>query len=75
AILLKIVQEAVVNGELKINDVEKFTLYLWSVVHGAVLISTTIVFDPDSGVAIFGTVEEFLEYVKKQVLEQMQSFS
>lgn len=75
AILLKIVQEAVVNGELKINDVEKFTLYLWSVVHGAVLISTTIVFDPDSGIAIFGTVEEFLEYVKFQVLEQMQSFS
>ena len=75
AILMKVVKEAVLKGELKIKDVEKFTLYLWSVVHGAVLVSTTIVFNPDSGVAFFGTAEEFLEYVKLQVVTQMESFS
>lgn len=75
AILMKVVQEAVESGELNITNIEKFTLYLWSIVHGAALIATTIVFDASSGVAVFGKVDDFLEYVKIQVVEQIKSHS
>ena len=74
-ILMRIVQDAVESGELEIDNVLHFTLYLWSVIHGTVLVSRTILFDTDSDLSTFGDAENFLTYVKAILKKQIATYS
>ena len=70
-VLLNIIEIGVAKGDLKEVDAKKLALYLWSVIHGAVLVCNTIIFDPRYKISSFGSKEDFQEYVKttlKQLL-------
>ncbi|OLS32935.1 MAG: hypothetical protein HeimAB125_03770 [Candidatus Heimdallarchaeota archaeon AB_125] len=74
--LLNLLETAITQGLIKNIDAKKMSLYLWSVIHGTVLITNTIVFDPKSEISTFGSKEEFRTFVIEQLKDQLsQAFS
>jgi AcrR family transcriptional regulator len=74
-ILMRIVRDASESGELEIDNILHFTLYLWSVIHGTVLVSRTILFDANSALSTFGDTESFLTYVTTILKKQLATYS
>jgi AcrR family transcriptional regulator len=74
-ILMGIVQEAVESGELDLDNILHFTLYLWSVIHGTVLVSKSILFDTNSELSTFGDADTFLTYVTTILKKQIAAYS
>jgi len=73
-LLFEVVEKFLEEGGMKKIDSRKLTLYLWSIMHGAALISRTIVFNPESNSAFFGSVEDFFEFVIQQTRSQLMQF-
>ena len=69
--LLNLLENAIHHGLIKKIDAKKMSLYLWSVIHGTVLITNTIVFDPNSELSNFGSKEEFRSFVIEQLKNQL----
>ena len=69
--LLNILESAISQGVLENIDAKRMSLYLWSIIHGTVLVTNTIVFDPESGVSTFGSKEEFRRFVIDQLKYQL----
>jgi AcrR family transcriptional regulator len=69
--LLNLLENAINQGLMKEIDAKKMSLFLWSVIHGTVLITNTIVFDPNSEISTFGSKEEFRTFVIEQLKDQM----
>jgi len=70
-LLLKVIENAIREANIESVDPKKFALYLWTVIHGSVLITNTILFDDQYESAVFGSKEEFREYVKNQLITQI----
>lgn len=70
-LLLQVIENAIVAANLDFVDPKKFALYLWTVIHGSVLITNTILFDDQYESAVFGSKEDFRNYVKKQLITQL----
>lgn len=66
-ILLNFVQNFQNEGLIPKIDVKKLSVFLWSIMHGSVLVSHSILFDSRYETAIFGSKEEFQEYIKTQI--------
>jgi AcrR family transcriptional regulator len=62
-LLLQIIEKAIADMGIEDVDPKKLALYLWTVIHGTVLITNTILFDDKSETAVFGSKEEFRQYV------------
>lgn len=73
-LLFEIVEKFLEENGLKKIDSRKLTLYLWSIMHGAALVSRTIVFSSDSESFFFGSIEEFFEFVVQQTRSILQQF-
>ncbi len=73
-LLFKIVEKYLGESKLKGIDSRKLTLYLWSIMHGAALVSKTVVFSSDSESMFYGSVEEFFEFVIEQTRAILQQF-
>lgn len=69
--LLNLLENAITQGLIKNIDAKKMSLYLWSVIHGTVLITNTIVFDPNSEISTFGSKKEFRAFVIEQLKDQL----
>lgn len=71
--LLLVLENAIAEADVKNADPKKLALYLWTVIHGTVLITNTILFDDRYESAVFGTKSEFRKYVKDQLKSQLYS--
>ena len=69
--LLLIIENAILELNLEGIEAKKLSLYLWTVIHGTVLITNTILFDKRYETAVFGSKEEFREYAKNQLKNQL----
>ena len=69
--LLMILENAISEANIQITDSKKLALYLWTVIHGTVLITNTILFDKRYETAVFGSKKEFREYVKSQLKSKL----
>ncbi|MHA1202986.1 MAG: TetR/AcrR family transcriptional regulator [Candidatus Heimdallarchaeaceae archaeon] len=69
--LLMLIENAISELNIDNVDAKKLALYLWTVIHGTVLITNTILFDQKYETAVFGTKEDFREYVKNQLKAQL----
>jgi AcrR family transcriptional regulator len=74
SLLLDIIEQAITSGEFKDIDAKKLTLYLWTVVHGAVLVSHTILFDSRYETAVYGNIKEFQTFVVEQLRKQLELY-
>ena len=74
-ILMRIVRDASESGELEIDNILHFTLYLWSVIHGTVLVSKSVLFDTNSELSTFGDADTFLTYVTATLKKQIAAYS
>jgi len=74
ALLLDIIEQAISTGEFKDTDAKKMTLYLWTVVHGTVLVSQTILFDSRYESAVYGNIKEFQTFVVEQLRKQLMLY-
>ena len=73
-LLFEIVKKFLEESELKKIDSRKLTLYLWSIMHGAALVSRTVVFSSDSNSLFFGSIEKFFEFVIQQTRSILLQF-
>ncbi|MCE7743085.1 MAG: TetR/AcrR family transcriptional regulator [Candidatus Heimdallarchaeota archaeon] len=71
--LLMLVENAITEMNIENVDTKKFALYLWTVIHGTVLITNTILFDQRYDAAVFGSKKDFREYVKNQIKNQLDT--
>ncbi len=69
--LLMILENAISEANIQNIDSKKLALYLWTMVHGTVLITNTILFDKKYKTSVFGSKKEFREYVKSQLKSQL----
>ena len=72
--LMMLLKKADMDGILKEVNVEKLTLYLWSVIHGAVYVTQSVVFHPSSKMSYFGTPRDFQAFVIELLKEQLKLF-
>jgi AcrR family transcriptional regulator len=72
--LVTMLRKADESGILKGVDVEKLSLYLWSVVHGVTYVSHSVVFHPDSKMKNFGAAEDFQKFVIELLKAQLNTF-
>ena len=71
--LLMLIENAITKAQIEDVDAKKFSLFLWTVIHGSVLVTNTILFDDRYSTAVFGSKEEFRVYVKNQLKNQLES--
>ncbi len=69
--LLLILENAIIEAKIENVDSKKLALYLWTVMHGTVLITNTILFNEKFETAVFGKKDDFQEYVKNQLKAQL----
>ena len=73
--LLNLIESALSQGLSKDIDSNKLSLYLWSIIHGTVLLTNTILFDPGYKVSNFGSKDEFKKFVKEQLKQQLRQIT
>jgi len=69
--LLNLIESALSQGLSKDIDSNKLSLYLWSVIHGTILLTNTILFDPNYSKSTFGSKEDFRKFVKELLKSQL----
>ena len=70
--LLQILEKAITESKIKGVDSKKLALYLWTVMHGTVLVTNTILFDKRYETAVYGSKKEFRSYIKNKLKDQLQ---
>jgi len=66
-ILLNIVQKAIEEGELIDTNPVKFTIYIWGVLHGNIILSTPEALFPKQYAKKLSYIEDHFNYISEQI--------